>query len=70
MSAMLLLQNVGSYKISHFGSLSDIEMSGNIREHLATFFLSRKERRLKKRNGRKRRRMKEVDKKKEKKLSG
>jgi len=45
-------------------------MPGRTQQNLATFFLSRKERRLKKRSGRKRKRMKEVDKRKEKKLSG
>jgi len=38
--------------------LSDIEMPGRTQQSLATFFLSRKERRLKKRSGRKRKRWK------------
>ena len=38
MSAMLLLQIVGSYKISRFGSLSYIEMPGRKQQNLATFF--------------------------------
>jgi hypothetical protein len=41
-------------------------MPGRTQQNLVTFFLSRKERRLKKRSRRRRKRMKEVDKRKEK----
>jgi hypothetical protein len=45
-------------------------MPARTQQNVATFCLSRKERRLKKRSGRRRRRMKEANKRKEKKLSG
>jgi hypothetical protein len=45
-------------------------MPGPTQQHLSAFFLSRKIRRLKKRNGRRRKKVKEVNKRKKKKLNG